>query len=302
MKKKLACVDLFCGCGGMSLGFERAGYDVKAGFDLWDPAIRVYAKNFKHPVVKQDLSNVVESISKIGSFKPDLIVGGPPCQDFSTAGNQDEEHGRAVLSVYFSQIVCRIRPKYFVMENVANIRNSQSFKKVISNFKKAQYGLTQRILDAAYCGVPQTRKRMFVVGGLNEQDDFLGDELDASLSDKPMSIYDYLGDTLGTEYYFRVPTNYTRRGVFSIYEPSMTIRGVDRPIPKGYKGNANDSAPLHMARCLTPKERSYIQTFPEDFNFFGCKTDLQTMIGNAVPVNLAKYVGDALLRYIKAKD
>lgn len=300
-KKKLSCIDLFCGCGGMSLGLQKAGFDVKAGFEFWDSAIRVYAENFKHPVIKQDLSNVDESVSKIAPFKPDLIVGGPPCQDFSTAGHQDEGLGRAVLSVHYSQIVCQILPKFFIMENVANIKNSQSFKKVIENFKKAGYGLTQRVLDAAYCGVPQTRKRMFIIGGLNEKDDFLGKELDAALSDKPMSIHDYLGDKLGTEYYFRVPTNYTRRGVFSIYEPSMTIRAVDRPIPKGYKGNVNDSAPLHMARCLTPKERSFIQTFPESFNFIGSKTDLQTMIGNAVPVNLAKYVGKALLRYLKAR-
>lgn len=300
-KKKLSCIDLFCGCGGMSLGLQKAGFDVKAGFEFWDSAIRVYAENFKHPVIKQDLSNVDESVSKIAPFKPDLIVGGPPCQDFSTAGHQNEGLGRAVLSVHYSQIVCQILPKFFIMENVANIKNSQSFKKVIENFKKAGYGLTQRVLDAAYCGVPQTRKRMFIIGGLNEKDDFLGNELDAALSDKPMSIHDYLGDKLGTEYYFRVPTNYTRRGVFSIYEPSMTIRAVDRPIPKGYKGNVNDSAPLHMARCLTPKERSFIQTFPDSFNFIGSKTDLQTMIGNAVPVNLAKYVGQALLRYLKAK-
>ena len=301
LKKKLSCIDLFCGCGGMSLGMQKAGFDVKAGFEFWDSAIRVYAENFKHPVIKQDLSNVDESVSKIAPFKPDLIVGGPPCQDFSTAGHQDEGLGRAVLSVHYSQIVCQILPKFFIMENVANIKNSQSFKKVIGNFKKARYGLTQRILDAAYCGVPQTRKRMFIIGGLNEKDDFLGKELDEALSDKPMSIHDYLGDRLGTEYYFRVPTNYTRRGVFSIYEPSMTIRAVDRPIPKGYKGNVNDSAPLNMARCLTPKERSFIQTFPESFNFIGSKTDLQTMIGNAVPVNLAKYVGRALLRYLKAR-
>ena len=285
----------------MSLGLQKAGFDVKAGFEFWDSAIRVYAENFKHPVIKQDLSNVDESVSKIAPFKPDLIVGGPPCQDFSTVGHQNEGLGRAVLSVHYSQIVCQILPKFFIMENVANIKNSQSFKKVIENFKKAGYGLTQRVLDAAYCGVPQTRKRMFIIGGLNEKDDFLGNELDAALSDKPMSIHDYLGDKLGTEYYFRVPTNYTRRGVFSIYEPSMTIRAVDRPIPKGYKGNVNDSAPLHMARCLTPKERSFIQTFPDSFNFIGSKTDLQTMIGNAVPVNLAKYVGQALLRYLKAK-
>lgn len=297
---KLRCVDLFCGCGGMSLGFEKAGFDVKAGFDFWDPALRVYAANFKHPIFKQDLSNVAEAVPAISQFNPEVIVGGPPCQDFSTAGHQDESLGRAILSVHYSEIVAAVRPRYFVMENVANIRRSQAFKKVLLNFKNAGYGLTQRILDAAYCGVPQTRKRMFVVGALNANDDFLGAELDKNLSKKPMSIHDYLGDKLGTEYYFRVPTNYTRRGVFSVYEPSMTIRAVDRPIPKGYKGNANDSAPLSMARSLTPKERSYIQTFPENFKFDGCKTDMQTMIGNAVPVNLAKFVGAALLRYIKA--
>lgn len=299
---KLCCVDLFCGCGGMSLGLQKAGFDVKAGFELWESAMRVYAANFKHPVIKQDLLDVEGAVPKVMKFKPDVIVGGPPCQDFSTAGHQDESLGRAILSVAYSRIVCSVKPEFFIMENVANIRNSKAFKKVIANFKRAGYGLTQRILDAAYCGVPQTRKRMFVVGALGADDEFLGDELDNALAGKPMSMHDYLGDKLGTEYYFRVPTNYTRRGVFSIYEPSMTIRAVDRPIPKGYKGNANDSAPLHMARCLTPKERSYIQTFPESFRFIGSKTDLQTMIGNAVPVNLAKFVGMALMRYIKSQQ
>lgn len=299
--KKLSCVDLFCGCGGMSLGFEKAGFEVKAGFELWDPAMRVYAANFKHPVLKQDLSKVDEAVKKIKAYSPDLIVGGPPCQDFSTAGHQDESRGRAILSIYYSQIVSAIRPKYFVMENVANIRKSKAFPEVLSNFKKAGYGITHRVLDAAFCGVPQTRKRMFVIGALRAKDDFLGDELDGALAKKPMSIYDYLGNSLGTEYYFRVPTNYTRRAVFSIHEPSMTIRAVDRPIPSGYKGNANDSAPLSEARCLTPKERSYIQTFPKSFKFGGCKTDQNQMIGNAVPVNLAKFVGAALLRYVHTK-
>ena len=118
---KLSCVDLFCGCGGMSLGFEKAGFEVKAGFELWDPAMRVYAANFKHPVLKQDLSKVDEAVAKIKAYSPDLIVGGPPCQDFSTAGHQDESRGRAILSIYYSQIVSAIRPKYFVMENVKGI-------------------------------------------------------------------------------------------------------------------------------------------------------------------------------------
>lgn len=298
MENKLRVVDLFCGCGGMSLGFEKAGFNVVASFDNWDPAINVYKANFEHPVFKLDLSDVKNSVKEISKFKPDLIIGGPPCQDFSTAGHQDESRGRAILSVCFSEIVCKIKPLFFVMENVAAIRNTKSFNTVIENFRNTGYGLTIKILDAAYCGVPQTRKRMFVIGGMKSIDDFLNDELDNNLSKKPMSIYDYLGDSLGIEYYFRVPTNYNRRAVYSIYEPSMTIRGVDRPIPSGYKGHHLDSAPVSMSRPLTPKERSLIQTFPQNFVFLGGKSDMNTMIGNAVPVNLAKFVGDALIRYI----
>ncbi len=302
MPEALKGVDLFCGCGGMSRGFENAGFEIVAGFDNWKPAIRVYEANFNHPVLEQDLSNVEESVTRIKPYNPDIIIGGPPCQDFSTAGYQDETRGRAILSVCYSKIVCSLKPTYFVMENVATIKHSASFKSAISNFKKAGYGLTQRVLDAAYCGVPQTRKRMFVIGELNGEDCFLDEELSRSLSKEPMSIHDYLGDSLGIEYYFRVPTNYSRRGIFSVYEPSMTIRAVDRPIPAGYKGHPNDPVPVSEVRCLTPKERSYIQTFPESFKFFGGKSDMNSMIGNAVPVNLAKYVGEALMRYIQAKE
>ena len=300
MNDKPTCVDLFCGCGGMSLGFINAGFDVVAGVDNWKPAIEVYRNNFNHPVIEQDLLKVEEAIDCVQQFKPDIIIGGPPCQDFSTAGFQDETRGRAILSVKFSEIVTSIKPRFFVMENVATIRNTKSFQAAIDNFKKAGYGLTKKVLDAAYCGVPQTRKRMFVIGALNERDGFLDEMLEANLSEEPMTIHDYLGDSLGTEYYFRVPTNYNRRGVFSIYEPSMTIRAVDRPIPKGYKGHKNDPVPVNQSRCLTPKERSLIQTFPESFSFSGGKSDMNSMIGNAVPVNLAKYVGAALLSYINS--
>ena len=302
MPNALKGVDLFCGCGGMSRGFENAGFDIVAGFDNWKPAIRVYEANFTHPVIEQDLSKVEDSVEKIKPYHPDVIIGGPPCQDFSTAGYQDETRGRAILSVCYSRIICALLPKYFVMENVATIKNSVSFKTAISNFKNAGYGLTQKILDAAYCGVPQTRKRMFVIGELNGKDNFLDEELDRNLTKDPMSIHDYLGDSLGIEYYFRVPTNYSRRGIFSIHEPSMTIRAVDRPIPSGYKGHPSDPVPVSEVRCLTPKERSLIQTFPESFKFFGGKSDMNSMIGNAVPVNLAKYVGAALGRYIKTKE
>lgn len=294
----IAAVDLFAGCGGMSLGFEKAGFDIKAAFDKWLPAIKVYRKNFNHPIFEQDLSDPIESAKLVKDYSPTVIFGGPPCQDFSTAGFQDETRGRAILSVSFAKIIAIVKPQWFVMENVATIRNTKSFQRACTIYREAGYGLTCKILNAALCGVPQVRKRMFVIGGLGELDDFLSNELEEHLANKPMTIREYLGDSLGTNYYFRVPTNYSRRGVFSIDEPSMTIRAVDRPIPPGYKGNPKDSAPVCEARVLTPKERSYIQTFPESFIFDGGKSDVNTMIGNAVPVNLAKYVATALMHHI----
>lgn len=295
--KTISAVDLFSGCGGMSLGLQYAGINVVAAFDNWQPAVAVYRKNFKHPVHQNDLTDG-NTRELIRGYHPDLIVGGPPCQDFSTAG-LGVEQCRAELTVTYAVIVVSVRPQYFIMENVPVVQNSAVFARATELFKSMGYGLTQRVLNASYCGVPQTRKRFFMIGELGGADDFLGEYLDAGLSEKPLTMYDYFGDSLGTEYYFRVPTNYKRRGVFSIYEPCVTIRGIDRPIPKGYPGHPKD--PVEMGpnvRALTVAERSYIQTFPEGFVFEGGKSDLNQMIGNAVPVKLAEYVGGALVKYI----
>ena len=295
-------VDLFCGCGGMTLGFQQAGFDIVAAYDNWQPAINVYRQNFNHPVFKKDLG-LFESQTEVIQLKTRFIIGGPPCQDFSTAGHMDEGLGRAQLSVAFSNIITQAKPEYFVMENVARARTSKAYKEAIGQFSMAGYGLTKVILDACLCNVPQQRKRYFVIGHLGDKDDFLKEYLLAHLSEKPMTIYDYLGDELGTEYYFRVPTNYNRRGVYSIYEPAMTVRGIDRPIPKGYRKHPQDPVEIGpLVRALTVKERSYLQTFPKEFIFEGTKTDLNTMIGNAVPVNLAKYVADALMHYVTSHE
>ena len=294
---KLNTIDLFCGCGGMSLGFQNAGFNIIAAYDNWDPAVKVYKKNFTHPVYQEDLASS-EVQKRIIDARPDIIIGGPPCQDFSSAGHRNENFGRAVLSIVFSEIIVKAKPKYFVMENVPEITKSSSIKVVIDNFKSAGYGLTQRVLDASYCGVPQSRKRFFLIGILNEKDGELMDYLERHLTTKPMTMFDYFGDSLGIEYYFRVPRSYSRRGVFSIYEPCQTIRGVDRPIPAGYIGHPSDPVKIGpQVRALTILERSYVQTFPKTFVFEGSKGDLNLMIGNAVPVKLAEYVATAIKEY-----
>ncbi|WP_278568219.1 DNA cytosine methyltransferase [Amedibacillus dolichus] len=294
-------VDLFCGCGGMSLGFLNAGFEIIEAFDNWDPAIRTYEKNFTHPVRKADLADE-SMINVISELTPEIIIGGPPCQDFSSAGHRDETLGRAELSKTYTDIVANAKPKYFVMENVPRIRVSKTYQYVREKMKKVGYGLTEKILDASYCGVPQKRKRLFLIGCLGAEDDFLLDYLNKNLASSPMSIYDYLGDSLGVEYYFRIPRSYNRRAVFSIYEPCQTIRGVDRPIPPNYKKHPQDPVEVGpLARALTPKERSFMQTFPENFVFEENKTNTNQMIGNAVPVKLAEYVANAILQYDKSK-
>ncbi len=298
----MKCVDLFSGCGGLSLGFEKAGFDVVAAFEYWEASIDVYKENFSHPIFTQDLTNEEESIKKIKEYSPDLIMGGPPCQDFSSAGKRDVTKGRADLTYHFANIVCAIKPNWFVMENVEQIKKSHILTDVIEQFSQAGYGLTSVILDASFCGVPQSRTRFFLIGHLNDSHNQLNGILKKNLLKKQMTIRDYLGDQLGLDVYYRHPRNYNRRGVFTIDEPSPTVRGVNRPVPKGYKLNACDpkNVDLNKVRPLTTIERSYIQTFPSDFKFFGTKTNLEQMIGNAVPVNLGTFIANAIKEYCES--
>lgn len=296
-------VDLFCGCGGLSLGFMKAGFDVEAGFDFWDEALKVYKKNFNHPVIKQDLMNVEEASEKIRSYAPEMIIGGPPCQDFSSAGKRNEDNGRGDLTVYYAKIISEVHPKWFVMENVERIKKTQKLIDAMAIYKNAGYGLTYTVLDASLCGVPQKRKRFVMIGCLGVDDGFMSSQLNGRLAKKPMTVADYFGDKLDIRYYYRHPRSYVRRGIFSVDEPSPTIRGVNRPMPAGYELRPNDPVKSKVGiRPLTTKERGMVQTFPEDFIFLGSKTNQEQMIGNAVPVNLAKYVAEAIKSYIELSE
>lgn len=293
-------IDLFCGCGGLSLGFEKAGFEIVRAFDNWEKATNIYNQNFKHRAERVDVYNLTPEYLKY--FEPDLIIGGPPCQDYSSAGKQDETKGRANLTIRYAELVCGVKPKWFVMENVDRIVKSTTLPKAISLFKKAGYGLTQVILDASKCGVPQKRKRFFLVGELHGIDNFLEDKLIGNQTAESMTVRNYLGTEFQTEFYYRHPRSYARRGIFSIDEPSPTIRGVNRPIPSTYNVHSGDATTdLSKVRSLTTLERARIQTFPKEFKFEGSKTDLEQIIGNAVPVELAVYVGSQLMEYIKRK-
>lgn len=295
-------VDLFCGCGGLSLGFQNAGHEIVASIDNWDAAMDVYRLNFNHPVYKADLMEVDNATSIVQRYAPEMIIGGPPCQDFSSAGGRNEEGGRAILTVKYAEIVSRVRPQWFVMENVSNITKYKKVYDAIDIFHKSGYGISYTVLNAALCGVPQKRKRFFMVGKLGQDDGFFDGYFTKNLATKEMTMRDFFGGRLGIEAYYRHPRSYARRGIFSMDEPSPTIRGVNRPMPSGYSLHHNDPVnSLDGIRPLTTWERAEVQTFPHDYLWVGNKTNIEQMIGNAVPVRLAEYVGNAIQQYIAEK-
>lgn len=241
---------------------------------------------------------------ELAAANPDIIIGGPPCQDFSIAGKREFEGKRANLTLIYSNIISAVKPRWFVMENVYNIEKSPVFAQAVSNFRKAGYGITKRIWDASYMGVPQMRKRYFVIGKLGAPDDFLMRSLLKGLTEKRMTVRQYLKDSpLDTEYYYMHPRSYARRAIFSIDEPSATIRGINRPIPSGYQFHpADKTRDINLVRSLTSKERSYLQTFPAEFIFVGAKTDIEQAIGNAVPIKMAEYIAKRIIRYMMDYD
>ena len=303
-------VDLFCGCGGLSKGFELAGFNIVAAFDTWPSAITCYNANFHHNAQNLDLANVDDAINTIAPFNPTIIIGGPPCQEFSNAGKR-EEGDLADLTYKYAQIITGILPQYFVMENVPRAKKSNAYKNARELYKAHNYGLTEVVLDASRCGVPQHRNRFFCIGSLNEPDGFLTENIFRHYVGKEITVAEYFADNnidLDIDAYYRHPTTYSRRAIFGVDEVAPTIRGVNRPKPPKYRHHLKDAVPeseMQGITQLTLQQRAIIQTFPQDFQFDNLQIsrgDLEQMIGNAVPVELAHFVADRIQEHIQARN
>lgn len=172
----LNALDLFCGCGGLSLGFEKAGVNILLGIDAWQDAITTFNFNHKNSQgLCADLStlNPKDIESNLKNKSVDIIIGGPPCQGFSVAGKRiiDDERNKSYKN--FVRFVGYFKPKVFVMENVPNIlsigggivRNS-----IIKDFSDLGYKVVYKVLIASDYGTPQNRKRAVFVGLKNGSD------------------------------------------------------------------------------------------------------------------------------------
>lgn len=166
-------IDLFCGCGGFSLGFEQAGFNILLGIDIWKDALATFEYNHKQSkTLRADLSELSPKDTEqlLGNNDVDVIIGGPPCQGFSIAGKRIVDDIRNKLYKSFVNFVDYYRPKAFVLENVPNILsigNGIIKNAIINDFSSLGYTIEYRVMTASDYGVPQNRRRAIFVGFKN---------------------------------------------------------------------------------------------------------------------------------------
>ena len=169
-ESKYRVLDLFCGCGGLSLGFEMAGFDVVLAIDNWEDALITYRQNHRHSIaLNGDLMTLdPRDVEKeYGLHNISVIIGGPPCQGFSVAGKRIIDDDRNKLYKSFVRFVEHFKPKTFVMENVPNILSigGGAIKDaIVKDFSELGYKVVYRVLTASDYGVPQNRRRAIFVG------------------------------------------------------------------------------------------------------------------------------------------
>lgn len=273
-ENKYKCIDLFAGCGGLSLGFEMAGFDIPLAIEIDDWAAETYEKN--HPsteVLIGDITQItdLENIISKEDLPVDGIIGGPPCQGFSLSGNRDKKDPRNSLFMEFVRFVKYFKPKFFIMENVTGIlsmktKNNQLVKDIIlSEYDAAGYNVTICKLNAAEYGVPQARLRVFFIGirkdlPFKEKDlaptPFLSEENQVTLEEAIMDL-PQIKAREGKEFqeYSQEPTNDYQKwarnnsdGVYNHIAMRHTQRIIERFENIGYGQSVADVDECHQQR------------------------------------------------------
>lgn len=314
-------VSLFAGCGGLDLGFERAGFNVIWANEFDRSIHATYRLN--HPDTILDTADV-RTIT--GSEVPDCdgIIGGPPCQSWSEGGRQrgiDDPRGQLFLD--YIRIVREKKPKFFLIENVQGIleeKHKPALDGFISRLVEAGYNVTYRLLNAADYRIPQDRFRVFFVGIRNDLNNRY--EFPEPVDSPRIILRRAIGDITEQPRFFYTekilsenPTRlnhdvYTgpydakymaRNRVRSWDEVSFTMQAQARNAPQhpqapkmGFISPSQRcfaKGSEHLYRRLSVRECARIQTFPDNFRFL--YSDVRNgykMVGNAVPPRLAWYL------------
>jgi DNA (cytosine-5)-methyltransferase 1 len=326
-------ISLFAGAGGLDLGFEKAGFKISLANEFDKTIWATYEKNHKNPLIKGDIRNIKES-----DFPDEIdgIIGGPPCQSWSEAGSlRGIDDARGKLFYEYVRILKDKKPKFFLAENVSGMladRHSSAVKNILAMFRESGYDVSLTLVNAADYGVPQDRKRVFYIGFRTDlKIDFHFPAPTTFFENQKITLKQAIGDLDGKavpalehnktnghleianhEYFTGAysPIFMSRNRVRAWNEQAFTVQASGRQCqihpsaPKMKKIAENkcifESGKENLYRRMTVRECARIQGFPDDFEFiYGNVNDGYKMVGNAVPVELAKIIASSIMDALK---
>lgn len=321
-------ISLFSGCGGLDLGFEKAGFEIPIANEYDKTIWATFKAN--HPrthLIEGDIRQIKEE-----DFPDEIdgIIGGPPCQSWSEAGSlRGINDSRGQLFFDYIRILNSKRPKFFLAENVSGMlanRHNEAVQNILKMFDECGYNVSLTLVNAKDYGVAQERKRVFYIGFRKELNvDFKFPQGSTSDDDKKIVLKDIIWDLRDTavpaldknqtnpdainnnEYFIGSysPIFMSRNRVKAWNEQGFTVQASGRQCqlhpqaPKMVKYAENDfrfvAGKEHLYRRMTIREVARLQGFPDDFKFIYKNTnDAYKMIGNAVPVNLAYEIAESI--------
>lgn len=332
-------ISLFSGCGGLDLGFERAGFHIPVANEF-DPTIYETFK-INHPkthLIEGDIRQVTkEDIAPYIDGEVDGIIGGPPCQSWSEAGAlRGIEDARGKLFYDYIRLLKEFAPKFFLAENVSGMlanRHSEAVQNILHMFEEAGYDVSLTLVNAKNYGVAEERKRVFYIGfrkdlniqfvfpkGSTEEDDakltlrdIIWDLQDTAVPAGPKNHHN--PEAVNNNEYFTgafSPIFMSRNRVKGWDEQAFTVQAsghqcqLHPQAPKMQKFGKDDcrfvEGSEHLYRRMTIREIARIQGFPDDFQFLYKETNnAYKMIGNAVPVNLAYEIATAIKLFLQGE-
>jgi DNA (cytosine-5)-methyltransferase 1 len=336
LNAKPLVVELFAGAGGLALGLEKAGFDTQAVVENNKWAAGTLRRNRpKWNVVEKDIQIIAEEgIGKYlsGDTEIDLLSGGYPCQAFSYAGKKlGLEDTRGTLFYSYAEILKELKPKMFLAENVRGLAshdNGRTLDAMIGVFEEVGYCVNYKILNALNFGVAQKRERIVIVGVRQDVRNAAGKEYQfPKPSDTKLSIADVLRNVPES-----LCANYSdkKKEIFKHIPPGGCWRNLPEELAKEYLAGSfhlgggktgiarrlswdepgltvlcspaqkqTDRCHPDELRPFSVRENARIQSFPDEWEFMGSMAEQYKQIGNAVPVNFAKAIGESLALYLK---
>lgn len=357
-KKDIQVIDLFSGCGGLSLHFMGDGYNIVKAVE-YDPVIaNTYMKN--HPNIEMIVDDI-KNVDSSGVFKEgdaDVIVGGPPCQGFSMAGARIRhgfiEDPRNYLFKHYFNVVKAVKPKVFIMENVKGMMTMEKgkiFEEILSIFHDSKlldgkpYNLTYRLVKANEYGIPQRRERLIIVGSNIENidleqlwektfddvrsevphffdnvtvEDAIGNmpqPTDDGIVENPRPVTEYQRYLASSKETIsnHSKSRHSRKAIermesIGVGENFESLNEDIKSVHSGSYGRLSWDEPamtittrfdtpaggrfIHPVenRTLTHREAARIQSFPDDFEFYGDRRSIARQIGNAVPPKISFFL------------